>query len=348
MLMIKRTAALTAALVAAVMTAPGTAHADQLPSRATVIAQMQAVDNYWLDHSGVGLADWQRSTYYLGALAYYGVSHDTRPLSRAEQWASARHFALEGGSTTRNPDGQAAGQVYLDLYVILHGKDKTSAIATSLHAMATSTSRSDWTWIDGVFMGMPAFVHYGQLTHNNTYVRTAYQLYHYPKDVLQLLSPERLYFRDRTAKSAGQLWDRGNGWAIAAQAQVLHYISRANPLAAESIRDLRNMASSLRACQRADGFWPVDLKNPQSDPETSGTALDTYAIAYGIRTGILDRETYLPVVERAWTALNSAVSKGRLGDVQGVARAPGPVDPDNTEDYAVGAYLLAGSEIAQL
>ncbi len=40
--------------------------------------------------------------------------------------------------------------------------------------------------------------------------------------------------------------------------------------------------------------------------------------------------------------------EGRLGYVQKVAGAPGAVDPNGTHEYAVGAFMLAGTEIAKL
>lgn len=325
------------------------ANAEPLPNRATVISQMQTVNDYWHANNDLGTASWQRGTYELGELAYYRTSHDSAAFTHADNWATANHYAINGGTTNRNADAQTAGQVYLDLYVLLHGKDKISSIASDLHHEAYSTGRDDWTWVDAVFMSMPALIHYGVLTNNQTYLRAAYQQYHYPKNSLGLLSPGKLFFRDVTAKNANQLWSRGNGWAVASMAETLTYLPHSNPLAAETIRDLRNAAARLKLYQRSDGFWPVDVKDKTSAAETSGTALDTYAIAYGIRSGVLDKATYLPVIERAWSALNTAVdASGRLGSVQGVARAPGPVDPAATADYGVGAYLLAGSEVAQL
>ena len=39
---------------------------------------------------------------------------------------------------------------------------------------------------------------------------------------------------------------------------------------------------------------------------------------------------------------------GRLGYVQGPAEGPGPAEPDETEIYGTGAFLLAGSEVYRL
>ena len=62
-----------------------------------------------------------------------------------------------------------------------------------------------------------------------------------------------------------------------------------DPRRAEFVRVLTKMAAKLATIQRADGFWNVDLGNPNDfgGPETSGTAFFTYGIAWGINHGVL-------------------------------------------------------------
>jgi len=82
----------------------------------------------------------------------------------------------------------------------------------------------------------------------------------------------------------------------------------------------------------------------------------TYGLAWGINHGLLDRATYLPVVARAWNALsvNALHADGFLGFVQSTGKQPSdgqPVTFDSVpdfEDYALGAFLLAGSEVMNL
>jgi hypothetical protein len=54
-------------------------------------------------------------------------------------------------------------------------------------------------------------------------------------------------------------------------------------------------------------------------------------------------------VQKGWEALNSHVSpEGKLGYVQPVGVGPAAAAADSTVEYGVGAYLLAGSEVAKL
>jgi len=118
------------------------------------------------------------------------------------------------------------------------------------------------------------------------------------------------------------------------------------------------MVKALAPLQRGDGGWNVSLLDPAhfEGKELSGTALFTYGIAWGIRHGYLDRKVYLPIVLKAWNAMakDCLHDNGFLGYVQGTGKQPSdgqPVGPEKVpdfEDYGLGCFLLAGSEVYQL
>ena len=67
---------------------------------------------------------------------------------------------------------------------------------------------------------------------------------------------------------------------------------------------------------------------------------------WGINNGLLDKNEYWPVVEKAWNVLISSVHEdGMLGYIQPIGAAPDKVDANSSEIYGVGSFLLAGSEI---
>jgi len=74
-----------------------------------------------------------------------------------------------------------------------------------------------------------------------------------------------------------------------------------------------------------------------------------YALAWGINHGYLDRQTYLPVVKKAWHGLVGAVrSDGKLGYVQAIGASPAKLTSEDNQEYGSGAFLLAGSEMYKL
>jgi hypothetical protein len=142
---------------------------------------------------------------------------------------------------------------------------------------------------------------------------------------------------------------------LAALARVLRELPANDSARAEYVVTLKELSAAIKAVQRPDGFWNMSLADPNHHPgpETSGTALFVYGMAWGINNGLLSRSAYQPVVARGWNAMvTTAVHPdGKLGYVQGIGLAPVPVTNvtyESTADFGVGAFLLAGSEVAKL
>jgi unsaturated rhamnogalacturonyl hydrolase len=349
---------------------PALAASPGLPRRADVVRVLRRVNDHWIGAStDPGDNKWARATYFNADLALYRLTRERRYLDYARGWAEKWSYALNTGVTTRHADNQCAGQAYLDLYEIEPAQSKIAAIEESLRLMVEGPDPAkddDWWWVDALHMAMPPFARVGRLLGDTRYWTKMDALYSHTKSVeggKGLYNPaDALWWRDKrfvlpggTASPNGKnvYWSRGNGWAIAAFAKVLQTLPPAR--AREYGARLTAMAAALRKVQRSDGFWNVNLADPEHlpGPETSGTAFFTYGIAYGIRSGLLDRHTYLPVVARAW---NGMVTKavhpdGVLGWVQGVGYAPEssqPITYDSTADFGVGGFLLAGTEVARL
>jgi rhamnogalacturonyl hydrolase YesR len=162
-------------------------------------------------------------------------------------------------------------------------------------------------------------------------------------------------------------WSRGNGWVMAALVRVLDELPAADAHRAQYIADFQAMAAALLLVQRSDGFWNESLADPshcstiglagQDGPETSGTALFTYGLAWGIRNGHLDAARYGQALAKAWDGLATTAlqSDGLLGYVQSTGDRPctgraalGAKTLADFDDYGVGCFLLAGTEVYRL
>jgi rhamnogalacturonyl hydrolase YesR len=117
------------------------------------------------------------------------------------------------------------------------------------------------------------------------------------------------------------------------------------------------MSEALAKVQRPDGYWNVSLHDPNNfgGKELTGSSMFVYGMAWGIRKGILDKKKYLPIVQKSWKAQIKAVHKnGFLGYVQGTGKEPKDGQPvtfdsmPNFEDFGLGAFLLAGTEMMKL
>ena len=125
----------------------------------------------------------------------------------------------------------------------------------------------------------------------------------------RLQQPDGLFHHGPDAPVA---WGRGNGWVAAGLAEVLP--SHPDyPAIAEGYR--RMMAALLRE-QAGDGMWRQLVDHPGSWKETSGTAMFGYAMAVGVRRGILTDPAYAQAYRKAWTALARYVdARGNLTQV---------------------------------
>ncbi|MFE7121192.1 glycoside hydrolase family 88 protein [Streptomyces sp. NPDC057654] len=154
------------------------------------------------------------------------------------------------------------------------------------------------------------------------------------------------------------LWSRGNGWVAGGLVKTLKAL-KALPGDAAHVPAYRaalvRLLLAARAVQRDDGFWNVSLADPAHfpGPETSGTAFLAYGTAYALRAGLVPARDFEAVAARAWHGLvTTAVHPdGFLGYVQGAGDRPEsgqPVGHGSTADFGVGAFLLAGTELALL
>jgi unsaturated rhamnogalacturonyl hydrolase len=314
---------------------------------------------------------WTRAVYYEGLVELYKTDKNKAYYDYILQWGEKHKWGLRGGVSTRNADNQCCGQTYLDMY-LLDGKkhpERIKDITASINAMKASSKIDDWNWIDALQMAMPVFVKLGNLYKDTSYFSRMYDMYAFTKNnhgVNGLYNPaDKLWWRDKDfdppyKEPNGEdcYWSRGNGWVVAALVRTLSELPKNDPHFAEYKADFINMCEALLPLQRPDGFWNVSLHdaNHFGGKEVSGTSLFIYGFAWGIRMGYLDATTYMPAITKAWNVMNTEAvhPSGKLGFVQGTGKEPKdgqPVSYTSTpdfEDYGLGCFLLAGTEIMKL
>ena len=302
-------------------------------------------------------------------MALYALDAQTSYYNYAVAWGTSHAWGLNNGATTVSADDQCAGQTYLDLYKIDAQAVRLRDIKADIDLALTVAVPSAWTWIDALQMAMPVYARLGVQTGSTTYFDKMYAYYSYTKNTTGgnglYNKTEHLWWRDMDfdppyVEPNGQscYWSRGNGWVYAALVRVLDILPAGDPHRAEYLADFQAMSDALRMVQRTDGYWNVSLHDPTHFPgkEMTGTALFAYGMAWGVRTGNLPSATYRPIAVAAWNAMvaSSLHTNGFLGWVQGSGKQPSdgqPVTADSVpdfEDYGLGCFLLAGSELAKL
>ncbi len=106
-------------------------------------------------------------------------------------------------------------------------------------------------------------------------------------------------------------WGRGNGWVAAGMAEVLSVLPQDHRHYARIMQGYRSMMAGLLKYQRADGLWLQLIDQPDFWPETSGSAMFTFALVEGVKRGWLDAPTYGPAARKAWLGLVSYIDSAR-------------------------------------
>ncbi len=352
----------------------------ELPSKEDVIAQARKVNDYFLHKFGdpskmVPFPSrnrvyegniWTRGVYYEGLLALYSVDPQQRYLDNTMQWGDYYGWNMRNNQPlTRNADNYCCGQAYIDMYRIYKDPRMMENVKLCMeNILANDETDADWTWIDAIQMGMPVLIKYGVTTGKDEYFEKAWRMYKWSRDRF-LNEEEGLWWRDKdfcppytTPNGKNCYWSRGNGWVMAAFVRVLEELPGNDPHKAVYEADFLAMCKALVELQRTDGTWNASLADPDDfgGPEATGTALFAYGIAWGLRTGRLDAETYMPVLVKAWNGLNRVCihDNGFIGYSQGSGKEPSEAQPvtydriPDFEDFGTGCYLLAASEVAKL
>lgn len=317
---------------------------------------------------------WHQATFWIGLAALADSTGDAWP--REAVIAHGQGVAWRLGKRLYNADDHLIGSAWL--WAAKHGGgvqalkplqsrfDQILAAPPRVHlalilgpegirSMPRVECLKRWCWADAIFMAPATWLELARTTGDLRY--RDYAIDEFRTTSAFLYDPaDRLYFRDsrffaeRDGEGRKVFWSRGNGWAIAGVARMLDALPRRDHERGRIAAHFREFAGRLADLQRSDGYWSSSLLDKSAtDPETSGTALITFALAKGIHQGILPRSEFEPVVLRGWSALRRALQPdGRLGWVQPAGDRPGPANAQSAQVYASGAFLLAAAAISDL
>ena len=383
-------------LVIACFLIAATAFAEKakLPKKSEVLAAMELANaHFTAAHPDAGAPTyvkkmrpsnlWTRGVYFEGLVALTDIERATAaPAYDANNryltdWATTHQWIPRNGVKTRDADDYCCSQAYLAMY-LNHQTDTYQPTQQCMdNLLATPESRTDWTWIDAIQMGLPVLTKMSLIKSQegdaqfSRYAEWGWKMYDYTRSELAgglFNRKEGLWWRDKDfcppyAEPNGRncYWSRGNGWVYAALVRAMQDIINTpsyDAHLADYKSDFLLMSEALIKCQRKDRFWNVSLHD-ESDfggKELTGTALFVYGMAWGVRNGMLPEKTYLPVAINTWNALvkDCLHADGKLGWVQGTGKQPKdsqPVTYDSEpdfDDFGLGCFLLAGSEIYQL
>ncbi|QCZ92530.1 glycoside hydrolase family 88 protein [Salinimonas iocasae] len=312
--------------------------------------------------------EWHHGALYAGMNEWRKVAGDASYTAWLKNIGEENQWELH--QRPYHADDHTVGQFYLSLYseyedpaMLKPTKERFDWILENpkegtLDWLAEDTHAHDrWGWSDALFMAPPVWARLAKLTGEDKYLEFMDQEYHATYDLLwseedQLFWRDSSYFTQEEKNGEDIFWSRGNGWVFGGLALMIPDLPK-DWKGREFYVDLyKEMAAKVKTIQREDGTWSMGLlggREGYPEVETSGTAFFTFGLAWGVNNGLLNKEEYRPVIEKAWRALKLAVNhEGMLAYVQPVGASPGDSFPDYTEVYGVGAFLAAGSELYKM
>lgn len=311
--------------------------------------------------------DWVAGAFDAGLMSLVGISGDTKYRDAALAIAETNNWQL--GPRKYMADDQCVGQMYAELYLLYRDPKMIAPLRAHsdaiLNAPPTNTNldmaqpgkgQDNWNWCDSLFMAPPAWIRLYAATEDERYLNFAVSNWWRTTDYLYD-KDEHLYFRDSTyftkKEANGQkvFWSRGNGWVMGGLVRMLQFLPMNHPDRPRFEQLFKDMSDKILSCQQPDGLWHSSLLDPASYPakETSGSGFYTYALAWGVNQGLLNKQKFQPAIRKAWTALVGCVdADGKVTNVQPIGADPKNFDANSTEPYGVGAFLLAGSEIYRM
>ena len=315
--------------------------------------------------------DWTHAALYMGMVDWAELTEREDGDSSYYKWllriGRRNHFQM--GKWMYHADFIAVGQPFIDLYrkygeikMIAPVMARANWVVDNLPETTLELdyghieTLSRWSWCDALFMAPPVYAKLYAQTLNKKYLDFLNREYKATYDYLydkeeQLFYRDRRYFDKREANGKKVFWGRGNGWVLGGLAEILQALPGDEPSRSFYRELFVTLATRVAGLQSPDGYWHASLLDPESypSPETSATGFIVYALAYGINHGLLDKDTFLPVVAKGWKALAGAVEPdGKLGYVQPIGADPRKVTREMTEVYGVGAFLMAGCQVYRL
>lgn len=308
---------------------------------------------------------WATGAMYLGILEWAKMYKDDTYFQYLKSCGEKVNF--KPGSDIFHADDICASQLFIELFKKYQDSAMIKPTHERMNFILKNRSHGDldfmrngnqmrWSWCDALFMAPAAYIRAANVLGDKRFLNFMDEEFLATYDSLYVPS-QKLFFRDtryktmREANGQPVFWGRGNGWVIGGLCMIIDNLPENHPTRGFYIDLFQKMMKRIAGLQDKNGFWHPSLLDYESYPmpETSGSGFFTYGLCWGINHGYLPAQKYKPIAVKGWNALVSAVhSDGKLGWVQPIGADPKMVTADMTENYGVGAFLFAGSEMYKM
>lgn len=137
-------------------------------------------------------------------------------------------------------------------------------------------------WVDSMDVAPPFLAHLGRITGDESLIdEGATELLAYASLLQEKSGLFRHGFEEHCGPN-GQLWARGNGWALLGMVETFELLPPSHAARAEISERIRELVGALQLGQRADGLWHTIIDDPSTYAETTLAAM----VATGVRRAL--------------------------------------------------------------
>jgi len=210
--------------------------------------------------------------------------------------------------------------------------------------------------LDGMYMAHPFLAKYGRLFNDAAAIDTAVnqvlftynQLYQSGSKLIKHAwhepgSTNGQVWEDAAGNSTS-VWSRAMGWYTMAIVDLLKYVPAAHPRRAQLLTALSNLCAGIKTYQDPTSklwYQVVDKTSATLSGnyiESSGSGMFIYTLKTAIDSGWISSATYAPVVQSAWTGIQTKITNYTDGKPMINDFAPA-MSVQNTEALYVQASL---------
>jgi unsaturated rhamnogalacturonyl hydrolase len=225
------------------------------------------------------------------------------------------------GLATYDPKYLELGKSWADRQWGPLAPDSPAELPADLHNALVKDGLSPETrlWVDDMYMLTMLQLEAYRATGDRKYLdRDAHEMVTY---LDRLQQPNGLFFH---APDVKYFWGRGDGWFAAGMAEMLRTLPADHPDRPRIMAGYKLMMTALLKYQGADGMWRELIDHPEAWPESSSSAMFSFALITGVKHGWLDTATYAPAARRSWIAVVGYVDQNH--DVTQVCTGTGKFD----------------------
>jgi unsaturated rhamnogalacturonyl hydrolase len=159
-----------------------------------------------------------------------------------------------------------------------------------------SDSKKQKIWIDVVTAVTPFMLYAGLYFNEEKYIDFAaeqcFKMYEMFLDKTCGLLHQSKGFMENPDFVSHDHWSRGNGWGYIGLADLVANLPKNSKHRKKAEKYFVDLSKSLISFQTQKGVWRQEITADYAWDESSGTGLIAYGLGVGLRTGLLDKDTF--------------------------------------------------------